>query len=295
MSTKCGVVSIVGKPNEGKSTLLNSILGTKLSIITPKPQTTRKKVLGIYTNNNVQIIFIDTPGIIKPKYELQKKMMEYVDEALEDCDLILYLISAPNLIEKGIPEFIVERFNDIKIKKIAVINKIDLLPNKKEILPHIAHLDNLGIFLEIIPISALYNQNTDKLLEIITNNLQESEFYYDEDILSTLNERFFVSELIRETIFEVFEKEIPYSTEVQITEFKERENSKWYIAADIIVERESQKMIILGEDGKSIKKIGVISRKKIEKHLQEEVFIELFVKVRAKWRNNKSKLKFLGY
>jgi len=295
MQTKCGFVAIIGKPNEGKSTLLNAILGTKLSIITPKPQTTRKKILGIHTINNLQIIFTDTPGIIKPKYELQKVMMDYVDESIKECDLLIYLIAADKLIEKDIPGYMIDLLNNYQNKKIAVINKIDLLENKKDVLPYIAKMHSMNIFEDIVPISALHNDNVDRMLEVITKFIPEAPFLYDDDMLSTQNERFFVSEIIRETIFEEFEEEIPYSTEVQINTFNEREGQKWFIAADIIIERTSQKKIIIGENGAGIKKIGAISRQKIEEHLGAEIFLQLFVKVRNKWRDDKSKLKFMGY
>lgn len=295
MSKRCGFVTIIGKPNEGKSTLMNSIIGSKLSIITPKPQTTRKKILGIYTEGNVQIIFNDTPGLIKPKYELQKKMMEYVDDTLAETDLILYLISADILIKKDIPNYIIELLSNYNQKKIAVINKMDVIENKKAVLPYIAKWHESKLFEDIIPISALYNDNIDRLLKVISDKLPEQDFVYDEDLLSIQTQRFFVSEIIRETIFEEFKEEIPYSTDIQITEFKERNNGKWFISAEIIIEKKSQKIIIIGENGYNIKKIGAISRKKIEEHLGNEIFLELFVKVRDNWRDNKAKLKYLGY
>ncbi|HRP01352.1 MAG TPA: GTPase Era [Candidatus Kapabacteria bacterium] len=295
MAQKCGFVSIIGKPNEGKSTLMNAIIGAKLSITTAKPQTTRKRILGIYTENDVQIVFTDTPGIIRPKYELQKKMMDYVDESIRESDLIIYLLSADILIKKDIPEYMLEMLKEYPNKKIAVINKMDAIDNKKDVLPFIAKMHSLGIFEDVVPISALYNDNVSRLVEVIASKLPEQPFVYEEDLLSTQNQRFFVSEIIRETVFEEFKEEIPYSTDVQITEYKERNNGKWFIAADIIIEKTSQKKIIIGEKGSGIKKIGALSRPKIEEHLGMEVYLELFVKVRDKWRDSKSKLKFMGY
>lgn len=295
MSQKCGFVAIIGKPNEGKSTLMNAIVGAKLSIITDKPQTTRKKILGIYTENDTQIIFTDTPGIIKPKYELQKLMMDYVDESIKESDLIIYLISADILVKKDIPEFMLELLGDYPNKKIAVINKMDLLENKKDVLPFIAKMHSLKLFEDVVPVSALNNDNVDRLIEVISSKMPFHDFLYEEDLLSTQHQRFFVSEIIRETVFEEYKEEIPYSTDVQITEFKERAKGKWYIAADIVIEKTSQKKIIIGEGGSGIKKIGALSRTKIEEHLGTEVYLELFVKVRNNWRDNKSNLKFMGY
>lgn len=295
MSQKCGFVSIIGKPNEGKSTLMNAIIGAKLSIITAKPQTTRKRILGIYTENDTQIIFTDTPGIIKPKYELQKRMMDYVDESIKESDLIIYLLSADVLVKKDIPDYMIDMLREYKNKKIAVINKMDLLENKKDVLPFIAKMYTLNLFEDIVPISAINNDNVDRLIEVIASKMPQHDFVYEEDMLSTQHQRFFVSEIIRETVFEEFKEEVPYSSDVQITEFKERDSGKWFIAADIVIERTSQKKIIIGENGSGIKKIGALSRVKIEEHLGTEVYLELFVKVRENWRDNKSKLKYMGY
>lgn len=295
MSQKCGFVSIIGKPNEGKSTLMNAIVGAKLSITTAKPQTTRKRILGIYTENDTQIIFTDTPGIIKPKYELQKMMMDYVDDSIKSSDLIIYLLSADILVKKDIPGYMIDMLREYPNKKVAVINKMDLLENKKDVLPFIAKMHTLKLFEDIVPISAINNDNIDRLIEVISSKMPEQDFIHEEDLLSTQNQRFFVSEIIRETVFEEFKEEVPYSTDIQITEYKERANGKWYIAADIVIEKTSQKKIIIGEGGSGIKKIGALSRAKIEEHLETEVYLELFVKVRNNWRDNKSNLKFMGY
>lgn len=296
-NTKSGYAAIVGKPNAGKSTLMNAAIGAKLSIVTPKPQTTRKQVLGIYSDENAQIIFIDTPGVLNPKYELQKVMMGYVGEALETCDLVLFLIDLSNfgkvLDAKSIE--ILEELKKLKKPIIAVINKIDTYKDIKDVLPVIAYLSTLECFKEIVPISALKNASVDNLIKLIIENLPDGDFFYDPEQIGTQSERFFVSEIIREQIFKMFAQEIPYSTEVNISEFKEREDGKWYIAADIIVDRKSQKSILIGSGGSQIKRIGEKARVGIEEHLQTEVFLDLFVKVRESWRNNKNMLKSYGY
>ncbi len=297
MKQKAGFVAIVGKPNAGKSTLMNSIIGAKLSIITPKPQTTRKKVLGIYTENDNQIVFLDTPGLLKPKYEMQKSMMGFVDSALQSSDVIAVILDVLriNLDNPTFPKIIEEAIAQVKIPKILILNKVDQLENKKLILPAMHHFNSLGIFQEIIPISALESDNTDALVNVFLKYIPENEFYYDEDLLSIHPQKFFVSEIIRENIFMEFQEEIPYSSEVNIVEFRENPNGKWFISAEIIVERDTQKAIIIGKGGAKLKDIGEKSRIAIEEHLQQEIYLELFVKVRHKWRNNKTNLKSYGY
>lgn len=294
--TKAGFVTIIGMPNAGKSTLLNSILGDKLSIVTDKPQTTRKQVLGIRSDKNNQVIFLDTPGLLKPRYEMQRSMMRYVNDSLETADIITIIWDLEK--DKDKFDLLDRRFEflgKIKKPKILLLNKIDTYDNIKEILPIIAKASEKGIFDEIIPISAIKNASVDEYLEVLKKYLPESPFYYDPELLSTQSERFFVSELIRENIFKRFREEIPYSTEVSIVEFKEREEGKWFISADIIVEKGSQKGILIGKKGAKIKEIGEVSRKAIEEHLQMPVFLELFVKVREKWRDKPNMLKNMGY
>ncbi len=294
--TKSGYVAIIGRPNVGKSTLLNSFVGAKLSIITPKPQTTRKKVIGIYTEGENQIVFIDTPGILAPKYEMQRKMMEYVTESLSDADIICLLVDVSDF-EKGLnfPDKFLEALKNINKPILLALNKIDKLKNVKEVLPMIKHFSDLKLFTEIVPISAIKSAETSTLIRIVEKLLPENEFYYDEEFLSIQNERFFVSEIIREKVFKSFEQEIPYSTEINVVEFKEREFGKWFISAEIIIERSSQKRIVVGENGEKIKEIGEKSRRDIEAHLEMPIFLELFVKVREKWRNDKNLLKSYGY
>jgi GTP-binding protein Era len=295
--TRAGYCAIIGKPNVGKSTLLNTILGTKLSIVTPKPQTTRKRVIGIYTDERMQIIFLDTPGILEPRYELHRAMMGYVHDSLKDADVIVLVVDVQ---QQPDPETVVtpdvaEALQRLRKPVIVALNKIDLLPNTAAVLPIIERYAATGLFQEFVPISALKNANVDELLRTVYTYLPVSPFLYDPEILSTQPERFFVAELIREQIFLLYRHEVPYSTEVQIVEFKERQQGKWYIAADIIVERESQKVILLGSGGKRLKTLGQRARQAIEAYLGVPIYLELFVKVRGRWRNNKTMLHFFGY
>lgn len=295
--TKAGFVAIIGKPNVGKSTLLNAVLGTKLSIVTSKPQTTRKRILGIYTRDNTQIVFFDTPGILKPRYELHRSMMGYINDSLETADIILVMLDATRENESN--EFFNTEFLATlkKLNKpvVVAINKMDILHNKKKVLPLMANIHQSGFVQEIVPLSALENDNVRELIGALEKHVPEHDFYYDEEVLSEQPERFFVSELIREAVFTAYRDEIPYSTEVQIVEFKEREVGKWYISADIIVERDTQKGIIIGKGGTALKQVGEKARAAIEAHLAEPVFLELFVKVREDWRNNRTYLSSYGY
>lgn len=297
VQTKAGYVAIIGKPNAGKSTLMNSIIGTKLSIVTAKPQTTRKRILGIYSEDNVQVVFLDTPGIINPKYEMQKTMMGYVDKSVEESDAILVLIDLTKF--ENFESYFSSELTDVLKKsirpKILLINKIDTYKDVKDVLPLIKSISELGLFNEIYPISALKGENLKTLIPTIAKYLPTSEFYYDPELLSTQPERFFVSEIIREQVFILYAKEIPYSTEIAIVEFKERENGKWYISAEIIIERGTQKRIIIGEKGAKLKEVGERSRKAIEEHLGVPVYLDIFVKVREKWRNSTGMLKSFGY
>ncbi|MGQ9818655.1 MAG: GTPase Era [Candidatus Kapaibacteriales bacterium] len=297
MNKKCGHIAIVGEPNVGKSTILNALVGTKLSIVTPKPQTTRRRVVGIRTDDNTQMIFLDTPGIIEPQYELHRAMMQSLNFALTDADLIGFVIDVSNFItvEYSLRKEVKERFSNTSKPLILILNKIDLLIDTKLVLPIIEQFAKLNLFKEIVPTSATKLAGLDELIKALQNHLLEGEFLYDPEILSTQTERFFVAELIREKIFQMFKDEVPYSTEVNVLEFKEREKSKWYISAEIIVEKATQKPIIIGTGGERIKKLGEVARQEIEFHLGHKVFLELFVKVQPKWRNNKSILKYFGY
>lgn len=290
-------MAIIGLPNAGKSTLMNALLGEKLSIVTNKPQTTRKKILGILSSDQYQIIFLDTPGILNPEYLLQEKMLDYVEISVRDADIILFIldIAEDSTGDRTFSDKSVERIlNKSKQNKILVINKIDI-SNQKIVDEVIKKYSATNIFDKIIPVSASLGYNTESVISAILDYLPEHPKYFPEDELSDANERFFVSEIIREKIFEQFRDEIPYSTEVLIEEFKERSNSKDFIRAIIVVEKESQKPIIIGDNGASIKKLGKVARESVEKFLGKEVFLELFVKVREKWRSNPKHLKNFGY
>lgn len=297
MNHKSGYVSIVGKPNAGKSTLLNAILGEKLSIATSKPQTTRKKILGIHSAENFQIIFLDTPGIMNPEYLLQHRMLEFVEQSVRDSDLVLFIIDAeadPTGMKALEDETVLKILHNENTPKILLINKIDV--SKQEIIEKlVVTAEAKGWFKKIIPISAIKSVNTQTVVDSILEYLPEHPKYYPDDQLSDENERFFVSEIIREKVFEIYREEIPYSTEVEIEEFTEREGRKDYIRAAIIIERESQKPIIIGDKGATIKKLGRSAREAIEKFLQRDVFLELFVKVKEKWRSNPNMLNHFGY
>jgi GTP-binding protein Era len=297
MNHKSGYVAILGLPNAGKSTLLNILLGQKISITNLKPQTTRKRILGILSEENFQVIFIDTPGILSPAYLLQEKMMDDVKLSGRDADVIVLLldVEVDPAGNKALNNSYVKG-NILKspVQKILVLNKVDLLPQEK-VKIILEHFTKSGKFDEIIPLSALQNFNTQKLLQTINEYLPEGPKFYPDDIVAEQNERFFVTELIREIILEQYREEVPYSCEVLIAEFKERENSKDYISAEIVVEKESQKAIIIGKQGASIKILGQVARKSIEEFLEREVFLELRVKVRKKWRSSENFLKSFGY
>ncbi len=297
MKIKSGFVTIIGKPNVGKSTLMNVLLKENLSIITNKPQTTRKRILGILDEENFQIIFLDTPGILKPEYLLQEKLLHFISTSINDADILIIMInlnefeSQKKIFEE---EIFTKIFSDKKKTKLLVINKIDL-GNEAKLKNAIKYLEDLKYFHSIIPISATENYNIDSLLDFIFEFLPEHPKYYPEDQLTDEPEKFFVAEKIREKVFELYKDEIPYSVEIEIDQFLERENRKDFISASIIVERDSQKPIILGKKGSAIKKLGELSRKSIEEFLMREVFLELFVKVKPNWRKDENMLKNFGY
>lgn len=294
---KTGYVAILGLPNSGKSTLLNSILGQKLSIITAKPQTTRKKILGILSDENFQIIFLDTPGIISPSYLLQEKMMEVINNSLNESDIIILLVDAkedPSGERLLNQEFAKKVISETKKPILLIINKVDLI-TQEEANKLIKRFEEQQMFNEVIPLSATLNFNTKRLVEDVLKYLPQGPKLFPDDQLTDANERFFISELIREKLFELYRDEVPYSCEVIIAEFKEREEKKDYISAEIVVEKDSQKAIIIGKGGAAIKKLGQISRKSVEEFLQREVYLELRVKVRKKWRSDENMLKSFGY
>jgi GTP-binding protein Era len=297
LDTKAGYVAIIGMPNSGKSTLLNSILGTKLSIATHKPQTTRKNVLGIHSEKDFQIVFLDTPGLLRPKYSMQENMMGYVQKSVEDADLLVIVIDIEkwNGYEAYFSNAILKRVLESRLPKVAFLNKIDTKKDVKDTLPIIKELSEKGDFAEIVPGAAIKQHGQKELIDTIGKHLPASPFFYDPELLSTQPERFFVSELIREQVFLLYKDEIPYSTEVNIVEFKEREDGKWFISAEIIIERDSQKIIVIGKRGAMLKQLGMRSRKEIEAHLDQSVYLSLFVKVRNKWRDNNTYLRSYGY
>ncbi|MGB9695915.1 MAG: GTPase Era [Ignavibacteria bacterium] len=290
---KCGTVAIIGKPNAGKSTLLNTLLGYNLSIVTKKAQTTRNKILGVLTENNYQMIFFDTPGILEPKYELHNFMIGEVKSSLKDSDVVVLLIDPENFSLEDITDFKQIFKRSIEKKPIILaINKADKPEHLKLVKSMIEVIKKKFQFEDIIFISALTGYNVDDLKLLIVKYLPNSEFLYDEETLTDKSERFFVAEIIREKILELYKEEIPYSVFVDIREFKERPGGKDFINADIVVERESQKKIILGKKGEMIKTLGELARKKVENFLGREVYLELYVKVKKDWRKDKAFLKY---
>lgn len=290
MSHKAGFVSIIGKPNVGKSTLMNALVGEKLSIITPKAQTTRHRILGIVNEENYQIVFSDTPGIIIPRYGLQDSMMSSVKGALTDADLILFVT---DINEQHDENDVLEKISNTTIPLIVLINKIDNAA-QEQVDEKIAHWQEKLNPKHIFAISALHQYNLEGIMTTVLEFLPEHDPFYDKEDLTDRNQRFFVSEIIREKIFTNYQKEIPYSTEVIITSFKEEEKIT-RISAEIIVERDSQKNILIGKGGTMLKKVGTESRKDIEKFLDQKVFLETFVKVIPDWRSKKNYLKSFGY
>ncbi len=281
---KSGFVSLVGRPNVGKSTLLNSFLGSKVSIVSDKPQTTRNKIVGIYTEEKGQIIFLDNPGIHKPLHTLNKKMMEEVYSALEECDIILFLIDITKKWGKG-DEFSLELLKKYKKPKFLLINKIDLV-KKSNALPIIEKFKDMKVFDEIIPISALTRENFDVLNQKIFEYLPEGELLYPEDSVTVVRRKFLISEIIREKILNMTKDEIPYSVAVLVDKVERRENGVLYIYAEIFVEKDSQKAILIGKKGQMISRIGKSARKELEFLTNTKIFLELIVKVKEKWRDS---------
>lgn len=287
---KSGFVNIFGKPNAGKSTLLNALMGEKLAIISHKVQTTRHRIKGILTGEGYQVIFSDTPGIIEPRYKLHEKMMHAVRNALQDADLGILMIDVNDNLEENDAIFSSLK---LQVPAIVVLNKIDHAPEAK-VAEAVAYFRDKPYCKEIIAISALKKQHIEKLMERILFFIPEGEPFFDDENISDLSTRFFVGELIREKIYSLFEDEIPYHTAVLIQEYTEK-TTLVKIRAEIIVQRDTQKGIILGGGGKMIKKLGQESREEIEKFIGNKVFLELFVKVRPKWRDNELNLREYGY
>lgn len=288
---KAGFVNIVGNPNVGKSTLMNALVGERISIITSKAQTTRHRIMGIVNGDDFQIVYSDTPGVLKPNYKLQESMREFSDSALKDADVLLYVTDVIDNHSKN-TDFL-EKVKHIMSKKVVVINKIDLI-DQAQLLKLVDYWHETLPEAEIIPISAQERFGIPQLLKRIVELLPESPPYFDKDALTDKPERFFVNEIIREKILLHYDKEIPYSVEVAVEEFKEEENII-NISALIFCERDSQKGIIIGKNGSALKRIGSEARKDIEAYFLKKVFLQLYVKVEKDWRNRENKLRSFGY
>ncbi len=288
---KAGFVNIIGCPNVGKSTLMNALVGERLSIITSKAQTTRHRIMGIVSGENYQVVFSDTPGIIQPMYKLQEKMMQFVVTAMADADIFLLITDVFE--DMVLDESYVQKLNKSTTPVLVVINKLDVA-KQEQLEEKVLKWKSLLPKAELYGVSALKRFNLDKLMERIVELLPAGDAFYSKDELTDKSERFFMSEIIREKILLNYQKEIPYSVEVVINTFKDEEKII-RIQADILVERDSQKAILIGHQGKSLKKTGTMARHEMETFLGKQVFLELFVKVDKDWRNNKTRLERYGY
>lgn len=299
---RSGYAALVGAPNVGKSTLLNRLLGTKLSIVTPRPSTTRNRVLGILSDDGAsgdrpphQVVFLDTPGVVRPKYRLHEHMMRDVDRSLRDADVAVFLADATQSHISHDAEAALTKLDGFKGHSILALNKVDLLPKRDDALPLVELYRQRHPFEEVVPVSALKGRGTDALLSLILDRIPEGPPYYPPDQISEHPERFFVSEIVREAVFELFRDEVPYSTSVVVIEFDERPGQKDYVACDIVVERDSQKGILIGKGGKALKRLGQRARHGIEEFLGRPVYLQLHVKTRADWRNREGHLREYGY
>lgn len=283
-------MSIIGKPNAGKSTLLNQLLGKKLVITTPKAQTTRHRIFGIDSGENHQIVYSDTPGLIRPRYKLQERMVGFINQSLEDADLIVLLIA----VNETFPEAeLIELAQKAHIPKILVLNKIDEV-KQEVVFQRMSALAEKVDFVEAIPVSALYGTNVPKLKELILTHLPAGVPYFNKEQISDRPERFFVAEMIREKIFLLMQQELPYSTEIEILEFKEEDNLV-HLNATIHVSTKQHKGMVIGKQGSMLKKIGTLARKDIEQFLAKKVFLELYVKVSEGWKDSDFHLRGFGY
>lgn len=289
---KSGFVSFIGRPNVGKSTLLNNIIGKKVAIATNKPQTTRNLIQGIYNDTNSQIVFVDTPGIHKPSNKLGAVLNRQAYYTFDEVDVVVLLVDGSQALGSG-DKFVIERLKEIKQPVILVINKIDKL-SKEQIYLKIKEYSELYDFKEIIPLSAMKNNNVKELIKVLKEYLPDGEKMYDEDLYTSSSERFMVSEIIREKVFNLTEQEVPHSLTCVVEEMKFNRNSV-SIVASIIVERDSLKKIIIGAGGAKIKQIGIEARTDIEKLLAKKVYLELYVRTIAKWRDKEKYLMEFGY
>ena len=297
MEHRSGFVNIIGRPNVGKSTLMNALVGERMSIITRKPQTTRHRIIGLLSSEDYQIVFSDTPGIIEdPAYRMQKAMNRFVETTFEDADIMLFVTEVGETYADDDP--VMERLRQIEAPLFLVLNKIDTV-EEEQVQQLLKNWNERVDFKERIPISALHKVNTERLLNLILEHLPEGPAYYPKDQLTDRPERFFVGEIIREKILLLYEQEVPYSCEVAVVSFKEDKTKKGEdlirIAAEIYVVRKTQKAIIIGKGGSAIKKLGTEARKDIEAFLQSKVFLELRVKVKDNWRDDERMLKYFGY
>lgn len=290
---RSGFVALIGRPNVGKSTLLNQVMGRKLAIMSDKAQTTRNKIRCILTTDEAQIVFIDTPGIHKPKHKLGEIMVKVSESTLHEVDIVLYVVEANATIGGG-EEFIMERLKAIKTPVFLIINKIDLIA-KEELLPLIEKYHSKMDFAEVIPISALENNNIELLLNKLNTYMPEGPQYYPSDMVTEQPEQFIIAELIREKVLHLTRDEIPHSVAVEIEEMQNRKNNLIYIRAVIYVERDSQKGIIVGKSGQMLKNLGGLARQEIEKLLGSKIYLDLWVKVKKDWRNSERILKNFGF
>ena len=286
---KCGYVALVGVPNVGKSTLMNRFLEERIAIVTAKPQTTRRKTLGILNGPGFQMVLLDTPGIMEPRYDLHRAMIHEAEEALRESDIVLHLVEAGS-VKQPLPAIRAARG-----RKILAVNKVDTLKKKTDLLPTLEVYHAMNLYEELVPLSALNGEGVPHLLEVLIALLPIGTPFFPPDQIAAQPERFFVAELIRERIFERYREEIPYATEVEIEEFKERAGAKDFIEANILVENESQKGILIGKGGAAIKLLGEDARGAVEQMLGREVFLSLRVKVVPKWRRREAALRRLGY
>lgn len=289
---KAGFVNIVGNPNVGKSTLMNQLVGERISIITSKAQTTRHRILGIVNTNDYQIVFSDTPGVLKPKYKLQESMLNFSESALTDADVLLYVTDVVEDAQKN-ADFIAKVAKE-KVPVLLVINKIDLLKGNSDLLAIIDRWKELLPNAEVFPMSAKENFNVSGLKARIVELLPDSPPYFGKDALTNKPARFFVTEIIREKILLAYDKEVPYATEVIVEKYDEKPDSI-HIMTVIYVERDSQKGIIIGRGGSKLKRVGMEARRDIETFFEKKVFLEIFVKVEPDWRNRENKLRSFGY
>ncbi len=295
---KSGFINIIGQPNVGKSTLMNNLVGEKMSIITSKPQTTRHRIIGIVSGEDFQIIFSDTPGFVNdPRYKMHEAMNKFVQTTFKDADLMVFVTDPFEQYDED--SYILSKLKHIEVPLFLVINKIDLVDQKR--IADLINFWNMLVpnFKETIPISALKGKNTDTLLSLIKENLPEGPVFYPKDQLTDKPEKFFVSEIIREKILILYKQEIPYSCEVEVESFKETTTKKGEklirILANIYVSRKQQKSIIIGKDGSAIKRLGTMARKDIEAFVDSKVFLELYVRVKENWRNDEKTLNKFGY